>query len=264
VRPIAVIGNLSRDRVGGESRVGGGPFHAARGLQLLPARATILAKAADRSLLEPLAALGFPVCFRESARTAGFSFSYDGDTRSMSVDALGEPWTPAEAGGWVADALAGIEWLHVAPLARSDFPAATLALLARDRRVLYDGQGLVRPARTGPLELDSGYDPEVLRHVTMLKLAEEEARVLAPDLTEASLRGLGVPEVLVTLGSRGALVLADGRLELVAANRVDADTTGAGDAFAAAYLAGRAEGRAPTEAAREATGLVESLLRGAP
>jgi sugar/nucleoside kinase (ribokinase family) len=263
VRPIAVIGNLSRDRVGGESRLGGGPFHAARGLQLLPARATILAKAADRSLLEPLAALGFPVCFRESARTAGFSFSYEGDTRSMAVDALGEPWTPEEAGGWVADALEGIEWLHVAALTRSDFPPATLALLARGRRVLLDGQGLVRPARTGPLELDGGYDARVLRHVTMLKLAEEEALILAPDLTAASLRRLGVPEVLVTLGSRGALVLADGQLERIEARPIDADATGAGDAFAAAYVAGRADGHAPVAAAQRAAALVESLLRGA-
>jgi sugar/nucleoside kinase (ribokinase family) len=263
VPPLAVIGNLSFDRVGGETRAGGGPFHAARGLRLLPVpvRATILAKAADRSLLPPLAALGYPVRFRESTTTACFAFSYDGDRREMSIEELGEPWTPEDARGWVAEALGRTEWLHIAPLARSDFPAATLAALAQGRRILLDGQGLVRPARTGPLALDDGYDPEVLRHLTMLKLAEEEAQVIVPDVTEASLQRLGVPEVLVTLGSRGSLVYAGERLEPIPCHPVDADSTGAGDAFSAAYLAGRADGYAPAAAAERATRVVETMLQ---
>jgi sugar/nucleoside kinase (ribokinase family) len=260
VPPLAVIGNLSCDRVGGEARVGGGPFHAARGLRLMEVQATIVAKAADRSLLEPLRALGFPVCFHESASTARFAFSYDGDRREMAIDELGDPWTPEDARGWVAEALGEAEWLHVAALARSDFPAETLAVLTRGRRILLDGQGLVRAAQTGPLSLDDGYDPDVLRHVTVLKLAEEEALVIVPDLTAASLRSLGVAEVLVTLGSRGSLVFAGERVEPVPCRPVDADSTGAGDAFSAAYLAGRAGGDPPVEAARRATSVVESML----
>jgi sugar/nucleoside kinase (ribokinase family) len=262
VPPLAVIGNLSCDRVGGETRVGGGPFHAARGLRLMSVGATIVTKAADRSLLAPLEALGLPVCFHESASTARFAFSYEGDRREMAIDELGEPWTPEDARSWVAEALGDAGWLHVAALARSDFPAETLAELARGRRILLDGQGLVRAARTGPLLLDDGYDPDVLRQVTVLKLAEEEALVVVPDLTEASLRGLGVPEVLVTLGSRGSLVYAGERVEPVPCRPVDADSTGAGDAFSAAYLVGRAAGDSPVEAARRATSVVESLLSG--
>ena len=51
-----------------------------------------------------------------------------------------------------------------------------------------------------------------------------------------------MPEVLVTLGQRGAIVFADGVAELVRARRVDADPTGAGDSFAATYLAARSRG----------------------
>jgi sugar/nucleoside kinase (ribokinase family) len=178
----------------------------------------------------------------------------------MAIDALGDPWTPDDARGWMAEELGATRWLHVSPLARSDFPAETLAVLARGRRIMLDGQGLVRPSRTGPLELDGDYDPEVLRHVAMLKLAEEEAAAVVPDLTEASLRALGVPEVLVTFGSRGSLLYAGGRLEEIPARRVDADSTGAGDAFCAAYVAGRAGGFAPAAAARRATSLVHTLL----
>jgi sugar/nucleoside kinase (ribokinase family) len=260
VPPIAVLGNLSIDHVDGETRVGGGPFHAARGLRLLQARGTLVTTAADRSLVDPLVALGLPVRFQESASTAAFAFHYDGDERHMTIEELGAEWTAEDADGWVADALGRSEWLHVAPLARSDFPAATLAALARGRRILLDGQGLTRPARTGPLELDGDYDPEMLRHLTVLKLAEEEAQVVLPDLTEPSLRALGVPEVLLTFGSRGSIVYADGQLERVPCRRVDADSTGAGDAFSAAYLVGRAGGHSPSAAAHRATSLVESML----
>jgi sugar/nucleoside kinase (ribokinase family) len=175
----------------------------------------------------------------------------------MVVDALGPSWTPADLRG-----LERAGWVHVGALARSDFPAATLAALARDRRVSFDGQGLVRPDRTGPLELDAEYDPEVLRHVSVLKLAEDEARTLVGEPTGEALRALGVPEVLVTLGSRGSLVFAEGLLVAVPARPLEGkvDPTGAGDAFSAAYLVSRATGYAPVAAARRATALVAGLL----
>jgi sugar/nucleoside kinase (ribokinase family) len=151
--------------------------------------------------------------------------------------------------------------VHVGALARSDFPAETLAELARDRRVSFDGQGLVRPERTGPLKLDAAYDPEVLRHVSILKLAEEEARTLVGEPDESALRSFGVPEVVVTLGSEGSLVLADGKLVQVPAQAAgEVDPTGAGDAFSAVYLASRSSGHAPMAAARRATALVAGLL----
>src|SRR2546428_7063570 len=100
--------------------------------------------------------------------------------------------------------------------------------------------------------------------VTIAKLGEEEAQVHGEGLDERGLRRVGVPEVIVTLGSRGAVVLGDGLAELVPARRVpgDPDPTGSGDAFAAAYLAARADGHAPPSAARRASALVTALLAG--
>lgn len=259
-----MIGSLSQDRVDGSRRVGGGAFHAARGLRLLGAQAVVVTKAAGRELLEPLVGLGLPVHFHEAASTARFSISYDGEERRMRLDELGEPWTPEEAAGWVAEALGKATWVHVAPLARSDFPAATLAELAQGRRVVLDGQGLARVPRVGPLALDAAYDPEVLRHLTVLKLAEEEAWALLPDLGEESLARLGVPEVLVTFGGRGSLLYADGHLERLPARAVAADATGAGDAYCAAYAEGRLNGYTPVAAAHRAAELVETLLARGP
>jgi 2-dehydro-3-deoxygluconokinase len=73
---------------------------------------------------------------------------------------------------------------------------------------------------------------------------------------------LGVPEVLVTYGERGSCVYVDGRKDEVGAWPVAADPTGSGDAFSAAYLAGRSQGLTPVSAARRATALVGALLTG--
>ena len=198
-------------------------------------------------LAPPLVALGLPVLWLSGSSTAAFSFHYSGDRREMVVDALGDPWSVEDV-----RELGEVRWVHVGPLASSDFPAETLAELARGRRVSLDGQGLVRPARTGPLKLGGAADPGVLRHVSILKLSEEEARALLGEADEPSLRALGVPEVVVTRGSRGSLVLADGLLSEAPAQPVGGpiDPTGAGDAFAAAYLVARSSGHAPVAAAR--------------
>jgi sugar/nucleoside kinase (ribokinase family) len=197
-------------------------------------------------------------CSRGSA--ALFRMDYGAGARRMTIDALGDPWTPEDACGWVAEALGDAGWVHVAPLTRADFRPETLAELARGRQLSLDGQGLVRPARLGPLELDADYDPELLRHVSILKLAEEEAELLVDLADRQSLARLGVSEVVVTLGERGSLVLADGAVQHVPAEPVDADPTGAGDAFAAVYLEARSRNLVPLQAAREATAVVSTLL----
>ena len=263
---IAVIGNLARDLVDGRPpRAGGAPFHAARALRALDIPALVLTKCSPedrRTLLPSLARLGVRVCSREAASTSTFAFRYDGDRRIMTVEQLGEPWTPDEACGWVTEALGRTAWVHVGPLARSDFPAETLAVLARGRRLSLDAQGLVRAPQTGPLKLDAEFDRELLRHVTVLKLAEEEADVVLETLDDEAVAALGVPEVLVTLGSRGSILFCGGTRHRIVANPVETDPTGAGDAFMACYLAARARGGTPLASARRATRLVEDLLAG--
>jgi sugar/nucleoside kinase (ribokinase family) len=250
---IALLGNLSRDVLPGRPpQVGGGPFHGARALQRLrvPARVVARCAAADRAwMIPPVARLGTPVRFVPGASTAAFSFSYEGDRRTMAVESLGDTWSPADLPELRS------RWVHVAPLARHEWPAATLQALARRHRVSFDGQGLVRAGRTGPLELDDDFDREVLRHIWLLKLADDEAEVIG------DIDGLGVREVVVTHGSRGSTVHVGGLAEFVPARAVDADPTGAGDAFITAYVVGRNAGFAPVGAARRATAVVASVLQ---
>jgi sugar/nucleoside kinase (ribokinase family) len=267
---VGLVGNLSIDCIdGAPPRVGGPPYHGARGLQVLGVPAVVVTKFADADrplVLPPLEALGPAVHWRAATTTASYSFGYDGDAREMVVEAVGDRWTTEDAETWAGDALRRVRWLHVGALARDEFGADTLARLARDRRISFDGQGLTRPSRTGPLELDGDPDPDVLRHLSILKLSEEEAHALVgPRLGERPLYDLGVPEVVVTLGSRGSLVLERRRLLHVPARPLHGvDPTGAGDAFAAAYLVARSRGHGPVGAARRATSVVRAVLERAP
>src|SRR6266545_988589 len=234
MRPLAVIGHLSRDLVaGGPPRIGGGPWYAGRALLLLGDEAILFAKCGDDDrarFQRRLASVGLPASLSTRGITTSFSFSYSRDgERTMSVEAIGEPWQLDEPQSTL---LRRVDWLHVAPL--------------------------LRGRQLGPLTLDADYDAELLRHVSILKVSEEEARVLEP-LTE-----LGLPEIVLTRGIAGSVVFVHGRPEEIPARPVEGevDPTGAGDAFAVSYLAARADGHAPVSAARRATALVAALLLG--
>jgi sugar/nucleoside kinase (ribokinase family) len=251
---IALLGNLTRDLLPGLApRIGGGPFHCARALRRLEVEAVIYARCAeaDRDELIPqVAALGTPVVYVPGESTATFTISYDGDLRHMRLEAVGDVWTPADLPPLPDE----VTWIHVAPLARSDFPAETLAHLAAGRRLALDGQGLVRAASLGELRIDGDYAPALLRHVSRLKLSDEEAEVLGDPAS------LPVPEVIVTHGSQGSTLYLEGNPERVPAFPLPAEPTGAGDAFSIAYVAARSIGSTPSAAAGFATAVVGAVL----
>jgi sugar/nucleoside kinase (ribokinase family) len=253
VPPLALVGNLSRDVVdGGPPRVGGGPYYAARALRALGARGTIFTRCGPEereAYSRRLISLGLPVVMLPGANTTSFSFYYVDSARVMTVEHTGDSWTPGDV-----ERITRGAWVHIAPLLRCEFPTETIAALARGRRLSFDGQGLVRAAQTGPLRLDANFDRDLLQHLQILKLAEEEAEVIG------GVDKLGVPELLVTYGPRGSRIYCEGRWQTVGAWPVATDPTGSGDAFSAAYLEGRSKGLTPVSAARRATALVSALL----
>jgi len=261
---IAALGHLTRDVVaGGEPRPGGGVFWSTRALAHLAADAEVHAScsAEHRSaLVPPLEAFGLPVTWYESSATTAYSFHYDGDRRIMWQDAVGDPWPAERAVAAAGDAT----WINVCALTRTDFPPETLAALARDgRQLLVDLQGLVRTATIGPLHTDE-HVGDVLHHVEVLKLNDEEAETLVGSAEPERLRALGVPEVILTLGSQGAWVVTPHLVEHVAAVPVEGpvDPTGAGDTYSVTYIVQRAAGAEPVEAARVAAATVSAFLVG--
>lgn len=265
--PIALIGNLAVDRVaGGDPRPGGGVFHAARAAARLGVDAVVVTRCApgDReAVLAPLEALGLPVTCADASETTAFSFHYEGDRRIMTVDAVGDPWTAADVEGWAGGALAGCAWVLVGGLLRSHFETPALdALAGGGWRLLLDAQGITRVAETGPLHEDAGFDRALLRDLEVLKLNEEEGELVAGGLGQAELESLGVPEVLLTLGSQGARVVAGGTMTAVPPSPAtgSVDPTGAGDIFSLAYVDGRTRDLDPVAAAGRAARIVTELI----
>jgi 1D-myo-inositol 3-kinase len=265
MRLLGVVGLTALDRVdGGPPRVGGAAFYAAQALSALGEPAIVATKfaPADEALMTPLRHFGLHVEARPAASTITFAIdNREHGERIMHLESPPDPWTPEDARGWLAGTLAKVGWLHAGALTRADFPADTLAVLARGRVVSLDGQALVRPARLGRLVPDNDYDPATLRHLRILKLSAAEAEALGIEHTEAALRALGVPEVIVTLGPRGALVCATRTFEHVSTRPLEGiDPTGAGDLWIAAYLFFRSRGHAPASAGRLANGRTYALL----
>lgn len=140
--------------------------------------------------------------------------------------------------------------------------AFTLARAASVRTIL-------NPAPARPLAA------EVLALVDCLILNESEATILVgrpvddPATAIAAAHALlaqGPPQVIVTLGARGSVLLtSESALAIPAIPVIARDTTAAGDAFVAAYACQIARGAAPGEAARyaAAAGALKATREGA-
>ena len=113
---------------------------------------------------------------------------------------------------------------------------------------------ILNPAPAHPLSA------ELLRRLYLITPNETEAEMISGvKITDESsaceaarvLSGMGVQNVIITLGSKGALIYCDGKSEIVPAWKVEAvDTTAAGDVFNGALTVALSEGRDLKEAAR--------------
>lgn len=266
---VAVIGNLVKDVVAGAPpRAGGAVFYQARAFHRvapgIDVHLVTRCAAADRDLLvPPLEKFGLPLTWRPARETQAFSFHYEGERRVMDVDALGDPWTPDDIEGWVAQVIGDAPWVMVGALTRADFPPATLsALRTHGRQLLVDGQGFVRRGTLGSLVRDAQVPPEAFASVRGLKLSESEARVLVGSTEPDDLRRLCVPEVVITRGAQGTLIVTAESAEHIPAVPIDepVDPTGAGDTFWVAYLVARSNGALPVEAAHTAAETTSAIL----
>ena len=104
---------------------------------------------------------------------------------------------------------------------------------------------------------------EIFQYISLMTPNQTETSILSghevkdeQSLLEAVevLRGLGVKDFVVTMGSKGSLVFKDGKTEMVPAQKVKAvDATAAGDTFCGGVVVGLSEGLSLKEAAEFAT-----------
>jgi 2-dehydro-3-deoxygluconokinase len=135
----------------------------------------------------------------------------------------------------------------------------TAALSASARKAVFAAAEEARSARV-PVSVDLNYRSalwspaearpvlrDLVRHADVVLATEEEARLVVEGddagALVAALAALGPGQVLIKRGSQGSVSRIDGEQHDVPARQVDVvDPVGAGDAFAAGYLAGLCRG----------------------
>ncbi len=168
----------------------------------------------------------------------------------------------ADDPGWLRSALAGAEMLY--------FSGITLAILAPDRRELLLLALSERRDKGARVVFDPNFRPALWPERAAARAAMEAACRTAdialptfldeaelfgdasPEETARRIGGWGVGEIVVKDGDEPCLVVAEGVREVVppVAPEKVVDTTGAGDSFGGAYLAGRIVRIEPVAAAR--------------
>lgn len=180
------------------------------------------------------------------------------DERTQRVLSKADPFT--------AEALTDCEarFFHLGPLLADDMSPEFIRFLSKKGQVSLDVQGFLREVRDEAVyAVDWIAKDAVLPYINILKANESEAAVLTgcTDIREAAvqLSNRGVKEILITLGSHGSLIYADGvftAIPVCTPSKIT-DTTGCGDTYMAGYLYKRSKGAGPAEA-----GLFASAIAG--
>lgn len=241
---------------------GGVAFYFAYALSHLPKdvdfRLVTKLAAKDRQAADDMKAADINVCVFDSRETVFFENKYgdNPDDRTQRVLAKSDPFHISETDGMDADIY------HLGTLLADDFSLGFIEELSKRGRISCDAQGFLREVRGENVYPVDWKDKEkFLQHIDILKVNEMEMEVLTgesnPRKAAEILSSWGPSEVLVTLGSLGSLILADGEFHEVPSFKPTqvVDATGCGDTYMAGYLYCRAQGIAPQQAGRFAAAM---------
>lgn len=256
---IVVVGAVTEDRFGDKTRPGGAVLYAARALEALGIRARVLASAPSGT--DPEALTGHERTFIRT--TTGFRFVHDVDGEERVLRVLSRPDRALTARDLRA-AWRNTDAIILAPLLPDGLDAASFVALPGSRIALV-AQGFQRHVSpAGDVTLLDEPAPGLLvaaTERTSVFLSGEEVAAWPGGAIEDLVASCA--RVVVTRGADGADVHRAGAepLHVDAARATPVDTTGAGDAFAAAFTAalacGASDEQAGTLAARVAAATVE-------
>ena len=189
-------------------------------------------------------------------------YSADQNHRDQQVLAKAAPFST----GQMPEVTAKV--FHLGPLLADDIPVNLLVAMAKKGLVSLDIQGYLRHVVNRKVVYRDWADKvDALPKVSILKANEFEMEVITGQRKAHEgaryLADLGVPEVIITLGSKGSLIFTEGTFYQIPAFKPTAvvDATGCGDTYMAGYLAKRVEG-APVEEAGEFGAAMATLKIG--
>ena len=248
---ICCIGHLTRDRIITPQQTfflsGGTSFYFANAIhQLSPTlQFKLVTKAGHDATdtVEELKGKGIAVDCKTSRHTVFFENKYaeNSNNRTQRVLAKADPFMLDD----VRDLEAGI--FHLGSLLQDDFPLEVVESLAS--RGAPDGSPHKGAPITGKVFSTDWKDKrKFLACTNILKLNEHEMVAIAnsqdPREVARLMERMGVEEVVITLGSYGSLIYANGIFHDIPAYQPTAivDATGCGDTYSAGYLYARHEG----------------------
>lgn len=268
---ICCIGHITLDKIVTPRMTvhspGGTAFYFAHAMSSLHADNFLLVTSlaeSEMKAVDDIRALGIDVTVLPSRKSVYFENRYgeDQNHRTQRVLAKADPFTP--------EGVAGIKarYYHLGSLLADDFSLDIIKALSEKGIVSVDAQGYLREVRGDKVyPVDWSDKLEALRYIDILKVNEHEAAVLTgatdPRRGAEILAGWGVKEVVLTLGSMGSVILAEGHAyEIPAFTPADiVDATGCGDTYMAGYLYMRNKGAGYEEAGRFAAAMCTIKLQ---
>lgn len=255
---LCCIGHITLDKIVTPKKTvhmpGGTAFYFAHGISHLDTTnfqlVTALA-ASEMEAVEDIRKKGIDVKVLPSAHSVYFENTYgeNQDNRTQRVLAKADPFT--------VEGLQDVEAqiFHLGSLLADDFSLDVIKYLSTKGMLSVDAQGYLREVRGEKVfAVDWPEKQEALKYIHILKANELETEVLTgcKDPREAALKlaDWGVKEVLLTLGSMGSVIYAEGQFhEILAYPPTEVvDATGCGDTYMAGYLYMRNKGASYQEA----------------
>ena len=249
------IGHVTLDRFGDEVRPGGSALYAAITADRLGLRAGILTSHADDFPLD-LVPPRIEVVSVPAPATTVFEHERVGDDRAQRVTSVAGALSEAD----VPDDWRDADLVLLAPVVNEVDPR--LAGVFGDAAVAAGAQGWLRGVGSDGVVGSVRWDAakQTLRSLQALFLSTADVLGQESAMTEWVQR---VPIAVVTAGRRGALLYVNGdRYEVRPRRAIEADPTGAGDVFAATFLARYRRNADPWEAAEAATCAASLSVQG--
>lgn len=266
MKDICCIGHITKDKIVTPRKTtymaGGTSFYFAYAINSLPHNVPfeLITKlgADDMKVVDDMRTAGIDVTTYPSQNSVFFENKYGENQNDRTQRVL------AKADPFVVDELRDVEArvFHLGSLLSDDFSPELIKYLSTKGLISIDAQGYLREVRGEDVHpIDWAGKREILACTDIIKVNEKEMEVITgekdPRAAARQLAAWGVKESLVTLGSYGSIIYAEGQFHEIPAYPPHeiVDATGCGDTYSAGYLWCRAQGAGYDEAGRFAAAM---------